>query len=320
MLPVDDCDANVDTLEFGSLSGSSSAVERELPKLDVAGSIPVSRSTLAMRFLIGVVTLICAAGCGRLFPPPDPVKVRAENRQALFEALKPVKLSNCEFERVGDQHDGGYVICKNLVGRAESLYSYGIAASDNWGCTLSARLKKPVHQYDCFDLNRPPCDGASPIFHEECVGERKATVEGRLFDTVDSHIARNGDAGKRLIMKIDVEGSEWPSFLAMPESALQQIDQLSVEFHGVEEEVFVEVMHKLRRVFHVVNVHYNNWTCHPDTTPLPATTYEVLFVHKGLGVVEAGVPARLPNPFDSPNTPGRPDCQPAPQASSASQP
>ena len=31
-------------LEFISLSGSSSAVERELPKLDVAGSIPVSRS------------------------------------------------------------------------------------------------------------------------------------------------------------------------------------------------------------------------------------------------------------------------------------
>ena len=29
-----------------SLSGSSSAVERELPKLDVAGSIPVSRSNL----------------------------------------------------------------------------------------------------------------------------------------------------------------------------------------------------------------------------------------------------------------------------------
>ena len=29
---------------FASLSGSSSAVERQLPKLDVAGSIPVSRS------------------------------------------------------------------------------------------------------------------------------------------------------------------------------------------------------------------------------------------------------------------------------------
>jgi hypothetical protein len=31
---------------FRSVSGSSSAVERQLPKLDVAGSIPVSRSIL----------------------------------------------------------------------------------------------------------------------------------------------------------------------------------------------------------------------------------------------------------------------------------
>src|SRR5439155_1588731 len=31
---------------LGLLSGSSSAVERQLPKLDVAGSIPVSRSNL----------------------------------------------------------------------------------------------------------------------------------------------------------------------------------------------------------------------------------------------------------------------------------
>jgi hypothetical protein len=31
---------------FDGLSGSSSAVERQLPKLDVTGSIPVSRSIL----------------------------------------------------------------------------------------------------------------------------------------------------------------------------------------------------------------------------------------------------------------------------------
>jgi hypothetical protein len=33
---------------YVALSGSSSAVERQLPKLDVAGSIPVSRSNLSI--------------------------------------------------------------------------------------------------------------------------------------------------------------------------------------------------------------------------------------------------------------------------------
>ena len=35
-------------LPYRKISGSSSGVERKLPKLDVAGSIPVSRSTIRL--------------------------------------------------------------------------------------------------------------------------------------------------------------------------------------------------------------------------------------------------------------------------------
>ena len=42
------CDATLMVLfGYSRLSGSSSAVERQLPKLDVTGSIPVSRSTFS---------------------------------------------------------------------------------------------------------------------------------------------------------------------------------------------------------------------------------------------------------------------------------
>ena len=263
-------------------------------------------------FLIVLIAALFTIGCRRPEPPPDPVKQRAEHRQALFEAITPVKLANCELERVGDAHDGGYLICKNLVSRAESIYSYGISASDNFGCALSARLKKPVHQYDCFNVTRPPCADATPVFHEECVGPKRETLEGRLFDTVDAQVARNGDAGKRLMMKMDVEGSEWASFLTMPESVMQQVDQLTVEFHGVEEKDYAPAINRLRKVFHVVNVHYNNWTCSPDVKPLQATTFEVLFVNKNLGVVEQGGTPVVPNPLDAPNNWMRPDCQTTP--------
>jgi hypothetical protein len=255
--------------------------------------------------LLALIVVACAPGCRGDYT--------AANRQALFEALTPVKLSNCEFERVGDKHDGGYVLCGNLVNRAEVLYSYGINATDNWGCTLSARLRKPVHQYDCFNVKRPPCADAAPLFHEECVGAAKATVKGRPYDAVASHIRRNGDSGKRLVMKMDVEGSEWEAFLAMPESALQQIDQLSVEFHGVEDARYSAVIHKLRRVFHLVNVHYNNYACDTDAPPFPATVFEVLFVNKNLGLIEEGASPVVPNPLDSPNGADRPDCQLPPE-------
>jgi hypothetical protein len=264
------------------------------------------------RLGVSLVLALLAAACGQPEPPVDPVVRRAGYRAALHSHMQPVKLSNCEFERIGDKHDGGYVICKNLVDRAEAIYSYGISASDNWGCTLSARLKRPVHQYDCFNIDRPPCDGAAPVFHEECVGPKRETIDGRLFDTVDAQIARNGDTGKRVIMKIDVEGAEWPSLLAMPDAALLQIDQLSVEFHGVEEGHYPATMERLAKFFYVVNIHYNNWACSPDVKPFEATAFEVLFVNKKIGVVENGGTPVIPNPLDSPNNWMRPDCQPAP--------
>jgi hypothetical protein len=263
--------------------------------------------------LIALVVSIFASGCRVPVPPPiDRVAQQAENRRTLFREIQPVKLANCELERFGDAGDGGYLMCRNLMGRAGSVYSYGIAGTDNWGCAVSARLKLPVHQYDCFNVTRPPCGGATPMFHEECVGPARVTEEGRLFDTIESQITKNGDAGKRLIMKMDVEGAEWTSFMATPESVLKQIDQLSVEFHGVEEARFVETIQKLKTVFHVVNVHYNNWTCHPDTAPLPALAYEILFVNKDLGVVDPSGTPVVPNPLDAPNNKDRPDCQKAP--------
>jgi hypothetical protein len=257
--------------------------------------------------LVGFVAL---AACRPPEPPPIPPAERAKmNREALFAEIHPVKLSNCDFERIGDAHDGGYVICSNLLGSAQALYSYGISGADHWGCALSARLKLPVHQYDCFNVDRPPCEGASPVFHEECVGPSKKTEEGRLFDTIDAQVTRNGDAGKRLVMKIDVEGAEWPSFLATSDSLLQRIDQLSVEFHGVEEDGLAEVFRKLSRTFHVVNVHYNNWTCEPAVAPFKAKAFEVLFVNKNIAVVDPNAPMVSPNPHDAPNNWMRPDCQ-----------
>ena len=269
----------------------------------------------------GIAVLLAAVLASACTPPApaeretvEPATEREARLQALFDAIRPVKLANCEFERVGDAGDGGYVICKNLVSRAESLYSYGISGTDNWGCVLSARLQKPVHQYDCFNLTRPPCEGARPVFHEECVGPARETIEGRPYDTVEAQLSRNGDAGKRVVMKMDVEGSEWASFLAMPEPVMQQIDQLSVEFHGVDknDHDYVAAINRLRKVFHVVNVHYNNWACEPAVKPLPANVFEVLFVNKNLGIVEKGGTAVVPNPLDAPNNWMRPDCQGAP--------
>jgi hypothetical protein len=167
-------------------------------------------------------------------------------------------------------------------------------------------------QYDCFNLARPPCGGATPVFHEECVGPAKTTEQGRSFDTIEAQLKRNGDADKTMIMKMDVEGSEWASFMAAPDAVFEKIDQLVVEFHGVDEAEYVDTIRKLKRHFHIVNLHYNNWACSPDRAPFPATAFEILFVNKQVGVVDTDTTAVVPNPLDAPNAAARPDCQSVP--------
>ena len=165
-------------------------------------------------------------------------------------------------------------------------------------------------RYDCFVTTRPKCAGGTFVFHEECVGDPAVDAEHRVFDSLANQIARNGDLGKQLVVKMDVEGAEWESLAKAPDEVLARIDQLVVEFHGTGARHFVETLARLKRMFVVAHVHFNNVTCDSGAAPFPARVYEVLFVNRALARyddVEA-VP-RLPSLLDSPNNPKLQDCQ-----------
>ncbi|MGH9371864.1 MAG: hypothetical protein ACRD15_10075 [Vicinamibacterales bacterium] len=241
-----------------------------------------------------------------------------QQRQALFDMLRPVALTNCELKRFGETHDGGYLMCGNLLGGAGAAYSYGIAGYDKWGCDISTAFNLTAHQYDCFDTTQPACPDGRTVFHAECVGDATRTVEGRIFDTITNQFARNGDGAKQIVLKIDVEGAEWDSLLSVPDRVLEQIDQMAVEFHWIEDETFrwvhddkyLRVVQRLKQFFEIGHIHYNNASCIGDLEPFPTWAYEVLFVSKRLAVVDRSRKAGGPHPLDAPNDPSRADCQP----------
>ena len=232
------------------------------------------------------------------------------NRQALFDLLQPVRLANCELERFGEAHDGGYLLCANLLGSVQAGYSYGISGYDKWGCDVSTRLTVPLHQYDCFNTEQPKCPTGDTKFHAECVGPTTKTEEGRLFDTVQNQLAKNGDANRHVIVKMDVEGAEWDSLRLAPDDTLERIDQLAIEFHRTDEERFVKTLRRLRQFFHVAHLHYNNFSCTPEIQPFPSWAYEALLVNRRLGVVDASGAAPVrPHALDAPNHSTGADCQ-----------
>jgi hypothetical protein len=230
-------------------------------------------------------------------------------RTALFAELQPVELSNCRLERFGEKNDGGYLLCANLLSSVKAGYSYGIFGYDQWGCDVARTRNVRVHQFDCFNLERPRCADGVTVFHAECIGPSRATDDaGRIFDTLEHQFAGNGDGMKRVVVKIDVEGAEWETLLQTPSEVLNRIDQLVVEFHGVDQEHYLAAVRRLKDFFYVGNLHINNYACQPGLEPFPAWAYEVLFVNKRIAV--AGGPRRPgPHPLDAPNKPDAPDCQ-----------
>jgi hypothetical protein len=272
-------------------------------------------------WLVVAIAACVAGGVGwrmvRARPSPEPIVVHAKGpspndrlRQRLFAELQPVALSNCDLKRYGEINDGGYVLCGNLLDGVRSGYSYGISGYDGWGCQVSRERKIKVHEYDCFNLNVPQCSGGATIFHAECVAGKPSTDEaGRLFDTPEKQFAKNGDAGRHLIVKMDVEGAEWETFLNTPDSVFDQIDQLAVEFHGANRQRFLDAIVKLKRFFYIANLHFNNYSCSTDLSPFPAWAYEVLLVNKRVGIPDPSGREAGPSTATAPNNPQVEDCQ-----------
>jgi hypothetical protein len=231
-------------------------------------------------------------------------------REAILAELQPVALKNCTLKRFGSANDGGYLMCENLIEPIEAAYSYGVGINDDWGCDVSRRYHVPVQQYDCFDPAKPTCNGGTFAFHNECVGDRTGHRDSRFFDTLENQIRKNGDLGRHLIIKMDIEGAEWESLLAAPDELLASIPQLAMEMHGFDDPKILGVLRKLKRNFYLVNLHFNNWSCTSRAAPLPAWAYQALWVNKRIGLLDPAVPIPAPmSPLNAPDSPTWPDCQ-----------
>ena len=132
--------------------------------------------TLALhlwRAIIGLPALLGYAWLSAACQSEAPRMTPREVREALGRELQLVALERCTLARFGSAHDGGYLMCKNLIDGLGAVYSYGVGPNDDWGCALASRHSVPVHQYDCLHHARPTCTVGTFVFHNECVGPKR---------------------------------------------------------------------------------------------------------------------------------------------------
>ena len=175
---------------------------------------------------------------------------------------------------------------------------------------MSRRYHVPVHQDDCFDPARPTCNGGTFVFHDECVGDRDGEGVSHFFDTLENQIRKNGDIGRRLIIKMDIEGCGM-GFAPRGPRRTPRVDPADCDGNArLRQSEDCRVLRKLNRNFYLVNLHFNNWSCTPKAAPLPAWAYQALWVNKRIGVVDPAAPVPAPmSPLNAPDSPTWPDCQ-----------
>lgn len=191
-------------------------------------------------------------------PPPLSQHERQARALSVLRAFEPKKAIGFNKVRVGRNFDGGYVLLDDFVDVGAAL-SFGINNDASWDLDIAQR-NIPVHQFD-HTIDRAPADHPLFTFHKLAVAG--ADEPGAL--SLDSIMNRHLAGRDRVILKIDIEGDEWPVFNGASPATLDRFAQIVCEFHALEHvaepgytEMFRAALDKLRHHFEVVHIHGNN--------------------------------------------------------------
>jgi hypothetical protein len=226
---------------------------------------------------------------------------------ALASRFTPCRAIGSRKIRVGRENDGGYVLLNDL-GHTTAALSFGIRNDCSWDLEIANR-GIDVYMFD-HTIDAPPA--RSKRFH---FFKKKISAQpGDKSENIESILRTNRIVGDRILLKIDIDGSEWEMFDATSIDVLRRFSQIACEFHDFSRIVDAQwrdralhVMDKLKSIFEVVHVHGNN--SGPmlliANVPFPANL-EVTLANQELWEFEPTTEV-YPTPIDQPNLPGYPD-------------
>ena len=234
-----------------------------------------------------------------------------EFSECLKNTLFPYKTSLNKL-RIGEEGDGGYVICDLLDSKYDALYSYG--SDDNIKFERSFHKLYGADSYVYDHTIDKITDKPDYIhFFKEGVNHVKTDE----MDTIESHLIKNGHIdSKNLIMQMDIEGCEY-NVLLTSRKVLNNFSQIIVEFHfGVDlpfnqfeirKNQILKTLEMLNDNFACVHIHANNCVLQPWFDINFPRFFEVTYVRKDcIPEMEAETTA-YPTIYDYPNNKNKPE-------------
>jgi hypothetical protein len=237
--------------------------------------------------------------------------VNAERAALLLSLVTPEDAHNASYVRVGNEHDGGYVMVAEML-KGGVAYSCGILDDVSWDRAMADRGYE-VFQYDHTISALPEQHRQFRFFKTGICGLGK---DDHVFRSLDTLVRQNGHENRDdLVLKIDIEGAEWDVFSTMLDETIRCFSQIVVEFHALDkaasDPIFLArayaALSKLDAHFVPVHVHANNSVNYAIVGSFAVPpVLEVTYLRRG--AMETGPCTRLfPTELDRPNTPSRPD-------------
>jgi Methyltransferase FkbM domain len=225
---------------------------------------------------------------------------------SLLRPMEPVG----RLVRLGNDRDGGYVMLDEFAD-LRVAYSFGIGDNVSFDLAL-AEAGLDVFQYD-HTVPGPPV--AHERFRFRRVGLADHAREEPALRRLQDIVAENGHSGRAdMLLKVDIEGAEWPMLASVPSEELLGFSQICLELHWFEHLAepnylcaVIQALGRLTCTHQVVHVHANNHRPVEIVGGVPIP-----------GVIEATYVRRLdhrfaptrklfPTELDRPNDPTRPD-------------
>lgn len=225
----------------------------------------------------------------------------------LLATLRPVK-TNFDLVRIGGNNDGGYLLPDDLEG-IEACFSPGVDVTASFEKDLLERGIKS-HLADA-SVDAPPDGLEVASFTKSFLGG----VTNQTHMTMESWVHGNGSYIGDLLLQMDIEGAEYETILATPNTILNRFRIIAIEIHNVQDwfnpvawGCVKTFFNKLTTKFHVVHNHPNNncpFVQIGDDLILP-TVFEMTFLRKDRSP-DLGFCTEFPHPLDAPNVLDKPD-------------
>jgi len=145
-----------------------------------------------------------------------------------FRLLSPLAIA-VGLRRVGSNGDGGYVLPANCFD-VTAVFSPGVDVNSSFELEFAARGIR------CFlmdaSVNKSPLHHDLFTFRKLFLGVKTSNEVISLSDWLT--LERHEDT-KRLLLQMDIEGSEWEVLSNLPVDVLRQFDVITIELHNLDE-------------------------------------------------------------------------------------